>query len=282
MSTLQSVNDEDPPLPYTREDYMRSSRPYTRDDYMRDSLLFNSSSVDGSRSLIDPDTGVMRQPWYIKHKDRIGKISLVIFFASAGVLLAMWYACTLCGQTLHLLEGSAGKGVKSQNTTADAVCLDGTPAGYYLELGSDPTRWVIWMQGGGVCPNLKECQFRAKGALGTSKLWPARRAAGPLGDEILGMGEDDNPGFSTWSKVFIPYCSGDAWLGHQQGEYDPWGNNKGVGGMHFAGHTILTAVRKQTLPPFPFLWLPLSSSMERDHLPRQARDKHKPKGKLEK
>lgn len=243
MAELQTVsggNYEEPyDRPYNRETHMRSSRPYTRDDYMKDSLLFNSNKVEVTQDSIDPDTGKLRQPWYRKHSNTLGKIFLVIFFSCSGIYLILWELCSLCGQSLHLLPVGS---VQSQNTTAEPVCLDGSPAGYYMEMGDDPTRWVIWLAGGGVCPNLKECQFRAKGGLGTSKVWPKRRKAGTHGDEILGMGEDDNPGFHHWSKIYIPYCSGDAWLGHQHGEYDPWGKNKGVGGMHFAGHTILAAV----------------------------------------
>lgn len=195
----------------------------------------------GAQDAIDPDTGVARKPWYIKHFDRLGKAFLCVFFSSALIGLFLWYQCALCGQELHLLPVDP---VQSQNTSAAPVCNDGTPGGYYLDVGDDPTRWVIWLGGGGICPDLQECQYQSKSPLGTSKLWPKRRRASAThgGDEILYNWEDANPGFHSWSKVHIPYCSGDAWLGHQQGEFDPWGKNKGVGGMHFAGHTIIAAV----------------------------------------
>ena len=35
--------------------------------------------------------------------------------------------------------------------------------------------------------------------------------------DLRRAGEGDNPGFHKWSKVFIPYCSGDAWMGQQVG-----------------------------------------------------------------
>jgi hypothetical protein len=159
----------------------------------------------------------------------------------------MWYACSLCEQVLHILPTDPVQ--VAHNASAQPVCLDGGPAGYYLDMGDDPTRWVIWLAGGGVCADLSECQYRAKGGLGSSKGWPSRRTADKYhgGDEILYNGEDDNPAFSSWSKVYIPYCSGDAWLGSQQGEFDPWAQNRGVGGTHFAGHAILVAVMKELM-----------------------------------
>ena len=251
MAELQTVTngtyDEPYNRPYNREVHERSSRPYTRDDYMKDSLLFNSGGgIETAKASIDPDTGVLKQPWHLKHRDTIGKTFLVIFFSSAGIGLYLWYQCALCGQVLHLLPSDP---VQSFNTTAQPVCLDGSPAGYYLDVGDDPTRWVIWLAGGGICEDLSECQYRANGGLGSSKFWPQRRRASAThgGDEILSNFEDGNKAFASWSKVYIPYCSGDAWLGHQQGEFDPWGRNKGVGKLHFAGHTIVAAVIKELI-----------------------------------
>jgi len=47
-------------------------------------------------------------------------------------------------------EAAAGKG---------AVCLDGSPGGYYLKRG-DPKRWILFMQGGGWCTSTEGCTAR--------------------------------------------------------------------------------------------------------------------------
>ena len=69
-----------------------------------------------------------------------GFICLCIIAGS--IWLGVWWSCVLCGEHLHLL-GQVGA-----NAT-HARCLDGSPAGYYLELGEDTTHWVIWLQGWG-------------------------------------------------------------------------------------------------------------------------------------
>ena len=49
-----------------------------------------------------------------------------------------------------------------------AVCLDGTPGGYYIRRG-DPARWLIFHQGGGWCSSDDSCADRAQTDLGSSK-----------------------------------------------------------------------------------------------------------------
>ena len=38
-----------------------------------------------------------------------------------------------------------------------ARCLDGSPSGYYINRG-EPTRWVVFLQGGGLCFTKKSCE----------------------------------------------------------------------------------------------------------------------------
>ena len=42
-----------------------------------------------------------------------------------------------------------------------ARCLDGSPAGFYIERGSDPKRFVVHLQGGGWCVGPEGCALRA-------------------------------------------------------------------------------------------------------------------------
>lgn len=41
-----------------------------------------------------------------------------------------------------------------------AVCNDGSPAAYYIHKGTDPTRWVVHMQGGWWCWDQYSCQVQ--------------------------------------------------------------------------------------------------------------------------
>ena len=56
-----------------------------------------------------------------------------------------------------------------------ALCLDGTPGAYYIHPGTDPSRILLYFEGGGWCgePNptstIESCYRRSKGKYGTSK-----------------------------------------------------------------------------------------------------------------
>jgi hypothetical protein len=55
--------------------------------------------------------------------------------------------------------------------------IDGSPALYYGALNTSSTKWVIWIQGGGICQSLSDCQGRANSALGSSKSVRAARGS---------------------------------------------------------------------------------------------------------
>ena len=50
-----------------------------------------------------------------------------------------------------------------------ARCLDGSPSGYYFRPGVESDKFVIFLQGGGLCVTPVDCLHRAKGPLGSSK-----------------------------------------------------------------------------------------------------------------
>lgn len=60
----------------------------------------------------------------------------------------------------------------------EAVCLDGSPGAYYIHRGTDPTRIMLFFEGGGWCgagdlaSTTESCYQRSKGALGSSLSYP--------------------------------------------------------------------------------------------------------------
>ena len=57
-------------------------------------------------------------------------------------------------------------------TDEKALCLDGTPAGYYFQPASSPesqTKWVIYLNGGGECDSEDSCVEATTNKLGSSK-----------------------------------------------------------------------------------------------------------------
>jgi hypothetical protein len=121
----------------------------------------------------------------------------------------------------------------------DAVCNDGSPAGFYYGPGSGSddsgfalaeNRWLVFLQGGFWCWDEESCEER-KGIypnLMTSTKWTPTKTLGG----IFSPDASVSP-LSTANRVFVPYCSSDAWVGDA---------GDGVGGLQFRGQAIVRAV----------------------------------------
>lgn len=135
--------------------------------------------------------------------------------------------------------------VSSQNSEADlvllkdavnegAVCLDGTPPGYYFRKGElnyckymhsadymrntlifivgmddGADKWIVYFQGGGWCYDEELCLERSRGELGSSKSWPSIMQA----DGIMSSDKDVNPDFYQWNVAYLKYCDGASFAG---------------------------------------------------------------------
>jgi hypothetical protein len=90
-----------------------------------------------------------------------------------------------------------------------AACLDGSPPSFY-SLVQDPTRWVIFAEGGGWCFDttpagvVSNCAGRAMGGGGSSKYNGPTTVIGGL----LSPDPTVNPTFSNYSLAFLKYCDG--------------------------------------------------------------------------
>eukprot|EP00928_Gymnodinium_smaydae_P005729 TRINITY_DN1196_c0_g4_i1.p1 TRINITY_DN1196_c0_g4~~TRINITY_DN1196_c0_g4_i1.p1 ORF type:complete len:721 (+),score=151.87 TRINITY_DN1196_c0_g4_i1:36-2165(+) len=125
-----------------------------------------------------------------------------------------------------------------------ARCLDGSPAGFYIQdgWGSGAARWMIHLQGGGWCLSLDDCVKRSKGDLGSTSTFPEKKdellryydggAHGLLSDR-----REQNPDFYNWNKVYVHYCDGASYSGDVA---DPVrvGNET----IYFRGRRVLDAV----------------------------------------
>jgi hypothetical protein len=117
-----------------------------------------------------------------------------------------------------------------------ATCNDGTAAGFYFEPGTDPTTWLVYLQGGLWCYDQESCTERAaKGPQQiTSSEWPSTMTQDGIFDTVAA----NNP-FASANKVYIPYCTSDAWLGDLSSEdtYENYGFS-----WSFRGRRIIAAV----------------------------------------
>ena len=96
--------------------------------------------------------------------------------------------------------------------SSGAVFLDGSPAARYISRG-DPSRWLIYQQGGGWCSSWQECEARANTSLGSSKGYNATSTAVMLEQGYLSNDPRTNPLFAGFTKVYIPYGDGASQLG---------------------------------------------------------------------
>eukprot|EP01012_Entosiphon_sulcatum_P006106 TRINITY_DN12849_c0_g1_i3.p1 TRINITY_DN12849_c0_g1~~TRINITY_DN12849_c0_g1_i3.p1 ORF type:complete len:500 (+),score=54.03 TRINITY_DN12849_c0_g1_i3:1395-2894(+) len=125
-----------------------------------------------------------------------------------------------------------------------AVCLDGTPGGFYYRQGSpkNASKWVIWLEGGGWCYNNVSCEERRSrlANLGTLRGRPRQRAI------KLHFGSADpatNPDFHDWTHVIVAYCDGTSFLGNREQPLSvAIAQNKGERvPIYFRGYRILSA-----------------------------------------
>jgi len=119
----------------------------------------------------------------------------------------------------------------------EAVCNDGSPAGYYYRPGNQ-NRWNIHQQGGAWCWNKENCEERwsSSRSLMSSKSWATQLSIGGLFDESA----VNNPDWYSASKVFIGYCSSDSFSGNRSA-------SPSTGNWHFKGKAILRAVIQDLL-----------------------------------
>ena len=98
----------------------------------------------------------------------------------------------------------------------DCVCADGTPVEFF-ERRADPSKVVLFFQGGGACFSAETCDFDEGTYTSTQVV---------SGDDLADRGgifDFANPGnpLADHSFVFVPYCTGDGHVGNATTEYAP-------------------------------------------------------------
>ncbi|XP_048137060.1 pectin acetylesterase 10-like isoform X1 [Rhodamnia argentea] len=106
---------------------------------------------------------------------------------------------------LTLIQSAAAKG---------AVCLDGTLPGYHLHrgFGSGANSWLIQLEGGGWCNNVRSCVYRKNTRHGSSTYMEKEI---PF-TGILSSNPEDNPDFFNWNRAKLRYCDGASFIGDTQ------------------------------------------------------------------
>lgn len=128
---------------------------------------------------------------------------------------------------LTLIQWAAAKG---------AVCLDGSLPGYHLHrgFGNGVNSWLVQLEGGGWCNDIRTCLYRKKTRRGSSYyMEKLLQFTGILSDK-----PEENPDFYNWNRVKIRYCDGASFLGE--------GYNMAAG-LFFRGQRIWLAAMEDLM-----------------------------------
>jgi hypothetical protein len=149
---------------------------------------------------------------------------LCLTLASAALLRAAAQSQGSANLTLTMLD--------AQTVSPGGRCADGTMAGYYIHEGTDPSLFVIFLEGGGACYDEITCTKRTHMHLGTSKAW----AATVPGTNTYDSDCSKNPDFCKATHVYVAYCTGDLHAGNNTSpSSESWG-------LYFDGHANFAAI----------------------------------------
>eukprot|EP00051_Salpingoeca_urceolata_P017951 m.249285 g.249285 ORF g.249285 m.249285 type:complete len:251 (-) comp19087_c5_seq1:55-807(-) len=113
----------------------------------------------------------------------------------------------------------------------NAVCNDGTPSGYYMSRSpTNSTKWVVYLEGGGLCYDLHTCKKRPE-LLISSSTWPKNLSA----PGMFSVNRTTNQ-FSDFNKIVVIYCTSDLYSGTADKSADP------LLGYHFQGKQVVPAL----------------------------------------
>jgi hypothetical protein len=183
---------------------------------------------------------------------RIARIATTMRTLGLAALLAACATTPAAASTPPLPSVSTWDRVMLTAAAAEqgAVCLDGSPGGYFIKRG-DPQRWIVFMQGGGWCTSDMDCAARAFGApgkpghpwLGSSTAWPKSYVDQYEGSQLFA-----DPAFSNYTIVFAPYCDGGSWTGNADTPVPTAANSTSRGKpIYYRGARLLDALLDSVL-----------------------------------
>ena len=138
-------------------------------------------------------------------------------------------------------------GVSSSDTmykkalnNSDALCNDGSSAVYFLGV-QNTSKWIIFLESGAYCLTKADCLARF-GNEYTKVLMTSQQMPDTIeGRDLLSSSPSENGLFDDFSRVLIPYCSSDAFLGTET-KASSFENIRSVDDFIFSGQIIFQSV----------------------------------------
>jgi hypothetical protein len=135
------------------------------------------------------------------------------------------------GGTAYAFRGDPEQGTGTYATYAwkqivpggHCQCADGGRFSFW-ERQADPTRVVLFLNGGGVCWDAKMCAFTSTGQAGENDFYDWNDEGGQRPNDqksgFFDLTRADNP-FAGYSIIYLSSCTGDAHLGNVAQKYSP-------------------------------------------------------------
>lgn len=126
---------------------------------------------------------------------------------------------------------------------SDAICNDNTRATFYIGPQSKE-KWIVFFEGGGICVSLEDCNERYLNQNSTMFMTSNVLPDKVTGKDLLSASKHENPTFSEYTHVLVPYCSSDLWLGLNTNPKKPFHfvDDSSVENFSFRGQTIFRSV----------------------------------------
>jgi hypothetical protein len=127
-------------------------------------------------------------------------VSQAMIMLCAALLMVLGLAGPVDPNTMELVlmpEKAASQG---------AVCLDGSPGGFYYRAATDPEHkndWLLHFKGAGWCFDDVDCLARSQMEFGSSNFW--KNTTGGWNGGLLAPRD---PEFGKFNKVILLYCDG--------------------------------------------------------------------------
>ena len=116
-------------------------------------------------------------------------------------------------------ETGAAGGWKRIVPDGDCQCADGSEFAFF-ERAADPTKVVLFLEGGGACWDAEMCAFTGNGG-SDFYYWNVPNNEDPASEGgIFDRANPDNP-FADYTFIYVSYCTGDVHLGDVTREYSP-------------------------------------------------------------
>lgn len=132
---------------------------------------------------------------------------------------------------------------KKYISDTNAICNDNTRATFYIGHQSRQ-KWIVFFESGGFCASLEDCNERYRNQNSTIFMTSNGYPDKVTGKDLLSASKDENPTFSHYTHVLVPYCSSDLWLGLKTNPKKPFHfvDDSSEDNFSFRGQTIFRSV----------------------------------------